>query len=682
MIKNCSGCKGRHVWPFGSQCVLVKSGSMAEGKPYKSREDPAYLTYLEDQLELACIRSENDSKSISSLVSRMDVLEVSTKKRKGSTNPFDDDFNLLDSGTEGVVTGVVCIREAPSRGLHGSPSGVTPAADLVGGTLTSALRQLSQAIDPSPVSKKGMVYRQEYYIQHIDHGVQVKSLDHTKLTFKELVSGMGRVMQHLFEIGGDLAGYLGHFNFVAEQAHQHNFSDQAFVGYDRFVVDKYIKLETANKSPLVFSVGEVLGVSSHFHAGNFMSVPKKSAGSGFRGSRGGRYPYRRYGDYSQEKGREVKEASVPEGFPEDICYAWNYKSCSGKCSKKHECRVCGSDHKASNCQSKNKKQCRCDDICDTYPVEISPVDDYPVDDDLSDVHVNRCDLITCSYVYRLAASVDDAVLSGVIEEVTCGDNCTDNLAASDCINAAECYLDSDNKHSLAASVYGLFVECSTLGSKQVSDLGSCEDRPGHTSKVQGRCQVSAGSTAGLESASLSGLDGSSVTDDQVTVDYTYSGGSQDRIYVSGTGGSCENLVDDGCANYISVCPLSLRLRKSVLVSGVNTQLKPDTWSYHLQYEDDVDLKDYLWNGISEGFDIVDRNVVIDPYECVNYSSCLLGTAFDYVDGLIHKELAEGKFVIADNKPVCVHSLGAIPKANGSFRPITDCKRPLYMSINN
>ena len=155
----------------------------------------------------------------------------------------------------------------------------------MGGPLTSALKQLSQAIDPSPVSHKGMVYRPEYYIQHVDKGMQVKMLDHTKLTYKELVSGMGRVMQYLVENGGDVAGYVGHFNFIAEQAYQHSFVDQAFVGYDRFVVDKYIKLETSNKTPKVFAVGDVLGVASHFHAGNFQSTQKKTS-TAYRGSRG------------------------------------------------------------------------------------------------------------------------------------------------------------------------------------------------------------------------------------------------------------------------------------------------------------------------------------------------------------------------------------------------------------
>ena len=352
MLRNCSGCKGRHVWPFGSQCVFVKTDNMTDvDRPYKDRQDPAFLTYLEDQLLQACSRSQRDSDSISQLVNRMDRIEVSSRHRKPSTNPFDDDFQSAPSVDVTVnpgqnVGGVV--------NPHGQPGSTSPA-DLIGGPLTSALRQLSQAIDPSPVSHKGIVYRPEYYIQHVDNGTPMKSLDHTKLTYKELVSGMGRVMQCLFDNGGDLAGYLGHINFIAEQAHQHNFVDQAFVGYDRFVVDKYVKLESANKTPKMFSVGDVLGVSSHFHAGNFQHVPRKASG-GFRVARGGRYQCRRQGDFSQDKSKDVKEGGVPDGFPDDICYAWNYKNCSGKCSKKHECRVCGGDHKASSCQVKNKKQ--------------------------------------------------------------------------------------------------------------------------------------------------------------------------------------------------------------------------------------------------------------------------------------------------------------------------------------
>ena len=218
------------------------------------------------------------------------------------------------TGTVGQVEGVAGAADQVNRtglatGFHGSPAGGFPA-DLMGGPLTSALHQLSQAIDPSPASHKGIVYRPEYYIQHVYRGTQVKMLAHTKLTLKELMSGMGRVMQYILDSGGDLAGYIGHFNFVAEQAHQHNFVDQAFVGYDRFVIDKFIKLETSNKLPKVFSVGDVLAVASHFHAGN-MQLTQKKGPTHNRGSRGGRFQYRRYGDYTQEKGREYRDSGVP-----------------------------------------------------------------------------------------------------------------------------------------------------------------------------------------------------------------------------------------------------------------------------------------------------------------------------------------------------------------------------------
>lgn len=40
-------------------------------------------------------------------------------------------------------------------------------------------------------------------------------------------------------------------------------------------------------------------------------------------------------------------------------------------------------------------------------------------------------------------------------------------------------------------------------------------------------------------------------------------------------------------------------------------------------------------------------------------------------------------MIVDNKPHCIHALGAVPKKNSTkWRPITDCKRPIGVSINS
>ena len=49
--------------------------------------------------------------------------------------------------------------------------------------------------------------------------------------------------------------------------------------------------------------------------------------------------------------------------------------------------------------------------------------------------------------------------------------------------------------------------------------------------------------------------------------------------------------------------------------------------------------------------------------------------------LIRAGLADGKITRVDNPPHCIHSLGAVRKDDSSIRPITDCRRPLGLSIN-
>lgn len=56
--------------------------------------------------------------------------------------------------------------------------------------------------------------------------------------------------------------------------------------------------------------------------------------------------------------------------------------------------------------------------------------------------------------------------------------------------------------------------------------------------------------------------------------------------------------------------------------------------------------------------------------------------FSVINELICRELQEGKYVIANKVPKCVHALGVVSKTDGSFRPVTDCRRPLGASINN
>lgn len=46
-----------------------------------------------------------------------------------------------------------------------------------------------------------------------------------------------------------------------------------------------------------------------------------------------------------------------------------------------------------------------------------------------------------------------------------------------------------------------------------------------------------------------------------------------------------------------------------------------------------------------------------------------------------EELQKGLYVRTDSKPKCVQSLGAVPKSDWSYRPITDFRQPLGVSVN-
>ena len=116
------------------------------------------------------------------------------------------------------------------------------------------------------------------------------------------------------------------------------------------MVDKYINGESS-----AFVSGDLFGVALHFHAGNLAPAPAQTTqlrgrGQGFRrrGRQAGWY------DADREREREKDQHQFPslEGFPENVCYGYNYRTCAGKCSKSHVCRLCRAPHKASQCTSK------------------------------------------------------------------------------------------------------------------------------------------------------------------------------------------------------------------------------------------------------------------------------------------------------------------------------------------
>lgn len=119
------------------------------------------------------------------------------------------------------------------------------------------------------------------------------------------------------------------------------------------------------------------------------------------------------------------------------------------------------------------------------------------------------------------------------------------------------------------------------------------------------------------------------------------------------------------------------------IENVSSQLDPAMWLEELRGDGawDPDTH-YLLDGVVGGFRLLDEGAAIRPYMCENYKSCYGKKVKDTLNNLIDNEISQGKLSVVPERPICIHSLGAVMKDDQSVRPITDCKRPLETSVNS
>ncbi len=104
----------------------------------------------------------------------------------------------------------------------------------------------------------------------------------------------------------------------------------------------------------------------------------------------------------------------------------------------------------------------------------------------------------------------------------------------------------------------------------------------------------------------------------------------------------------------------------------------ELWEKEL--ESDCD-KDFLLDGIRNGFRITTEGSVFKEVECQNYRSATHGHK-DQVEEQIYNDLDGGNYILADTKPTILSSLGAIPKSAGGIRLIHDASHPEGANLNS
>ena len=108
-------------------------------------------------------------------------------------------------------------------------------------------------------------------------------------------------------------------------------------------------------------------------------------------------------------------------------------------------------------------------------------------------------------------------------------------------------------------------------------------------------------------------------------------------------------------------------------------LSETTWASELRMDKD---KDFLLDGIAQGFRITDNPIVQKPILCDNYKSALAPDMISDVESQILHEIASDHYIVCNSIPTIVSSLGAIRKSSGGVRIIHDCSRPYGSGLNS
>ena len=96
-----------------------------------------------------------------------------------------------------------------------------------------------------------------------------------------------------------------------------------------------------------------------------------------------------------------------------------------------------------------------------------------------------------------------------------------------------------------------------------------------------------------------------------------------------------------------------------------------SWQYYLK---DDENKDFILDGVEHGFRLINEDVMPNQFFTRNYKSATSLSRIGAEKQII-TEIQLGRYVVTQQKPSCVSSLGAIPKTGDKVRLIHDMSRP-------
>lgn len=172
----------------------------------------------------------------------------------------------------------------------------TAPASYLSGPLTAAL----QNIVDSDVGPPGNHLRPEFFVSHKPEGEPLKNVSYKSMSYRKLIHGMVLVARNIVTQGGDINSYLDHMEYLTRHGKNGDYTDMAYVEYDKIVIDDYIQ----NPSNGI-KVGDTMAASYCFHdVTRTKGPPSFSVQSGKK----------------RKKPKNRQSDLVPEDYPQENCW--------------------------------------------------------------------------------------------------------------------------------------------------------------------------------------------------------------------------------------------------------------------------------------------------------------------------------------------------------------------------
>lgn len=166
-----------------------------------------------------------------------------------------------------LPTGRPVMTTTPSMGLytyptHAGPAGPPPipVSSAPASYLSSPLTAALQHIVDSDIGQPGMNLRPEYHVLHKQEGEPLKQITYKSMSYRKLVHGMVLVARNIIAQGGSVDTYLRHMEYVTRHGKYGDYTDQAYVEYDKIIIDNYVQNPSSG-----IKVGDTMAASYCFH---------------------------------------------------------------------------------------------------------------------------------------------------------------------------------------------------------------------------------------------------------------------------------------------------------------------------------------------------------------------------------------------------------------------------------